>query len=55
MPNVTIALNERLLTASREYAQRHGTSLNALIRECLEQKVSAPKPQPLKTKEGGKR
>ena len=47
MPNVTIALNERLLAASREYAQRHGTSLNALIRECLEQRVSAPKPQSL--------
>ena len=47
MPNVTIALNERLLVASRDYAQRHGTSLNALIRELLEQKVDGSKPHPL--------
>jgi hypothetical protein len=40
MPNVTIALSERLLAASREYAQRHGTSLNALIRELLDKTVS---------------
>jgi len=47
MPNVTIALNDRLLAASRDYAQRHGTSLNALIRECLEQKVGAARAQSL--------
>jgi len=40
MPNVTIALNEHLLRASREYAQRHGTSLNALIRELLDKTVN---------------
>ena len=45
MPNVTIALNERLLRASREYAQRHGTSLNALIRELLDRTVSHPNAQ----------
>ena len=47
MPNVTIALNERLLHASREYAQRHGTSLNALIRELLEKRVEPSSPHSL--------
>ncbi|MBM4041039.1 MAG: hypothetical protein FJ290_21270 [Planctomycetes bacterium] len=47
MPNVTIALNERLLAASRDYAQRHGTSLNALIRECLNEKVGTTRAQSL--------
>jgi len=42
MPNVTIALSERLLATSREYAQRHGTSLNALIRELLGKAASPP-------------
>ena len=42
MPNVTIALSERLIAASREYAQRHGTSLNALIRELLDKTVNGP-------------
>ena len=47
MPNVTIALNERLLAASREYAQRHGTSLNALIRDFLEETMAEPQSHPL--------
>ena len=47
MPNVTIALNETLLRASRDYAQRHGTSLNALIRDSLEEKVGKAKAQSL--------
>ena len=41
MPNVTISLNDELLAASREYAQRHATSLNALIREVLEKIVTS--------------
>lgn len=39
MPNVTISIDEKILKASREYAKRHNTSLNALIREMLEQRV----------------
>lgn len=41
MANVTISLNDELLTASREYAQRHATSLNALIRDVLEKMVTS--------------
>ena len=40
MPNVTISLNEKLLKTSRGYAERHGKSLNALIRELLEKTVN---------------
>jgi hypothetical protein len=39
MPNVTISLNEKLLKAGRQYAEKHQTSLNALIRRLLEQTV----------------
>ena len=39
MPNVTISLSEELLEASRKYATRHRTSLNAMIRDLLEQRV----------------
>ena len=39
MPNVTISMDEETLKASREYARRHKTSLNALIRELLAQRV----------------
>ena len=39
MPNVTISIDEETLKASREYAKRHKTSLNALIRRLLEQRV----------------
>jgi len=39
MPNVTISIDEKTLKASREYAKRHKTSLNALIRQLLEQRV----------------
>lgn len=39
MPNVTISLSEELLEASRKYASRHNTSLNAMIRAMLHQRV----------------
>lgn len=39
MPNVTISMNEDLLKHSREYAKKHQTSLNALIRKLLEETV----------------
>jgi plasmid stability protein len=40
---VTISLSDELLKAGREYAGRHGTSLNALMRELLERRVSMSK------------
>lgn len=39
MKNITIALDEGIIKAGREYAQRHNTSLNGLIRSLLQQKV----------------
>lgn len=44
MKNVTIALDERLLEQAREYARRHDTSLNALIRSLLERTALPPSP-----------
>ena len=39
MPNITISLDEELLKSGRLYAQKHQTSMNALIRKLLEQTV----------------
>lgn len=39
MKNVTIALDEDVLKAGREYARAHHTSLNNLIRRLLERTV----------------
>lgn len=39
MPNITISLDKDLLNAGREYAKKHNTSLNHLIRKQLEQTV----------------
>lgn len=39
MKNVTIALDEEVLKAGREYARKHHTSLNNLIRDLLERIV----------------
>jgi plasmid stability protein len=39
MPNITISIDDRLLKAGRTYAERHHTSVNALIRNLLEQTV----------------
>jgi len=39
MPNLTISLDEDVLRASREYARARNVSLNALIRQLLEQRV----------------
>jgi predicted nucleic acid-binding protein len=36
MKNVTLSLPEELLKKSREYAKKHGTSLNQLIREAID-------------------
>ncbi len=40
MKNITLSLDDRLLEAGREYARRHRTTLNALVRELLERAVS---------------
>ena len=41
MKNITLALDEETLEAGREYAQRHQTTLNALVRELLVKTVVA--------------
>jgi hypothetical protein len=43
MKNITLALDEETLDAGREYAQRHGTTLNTLVRELLAKTVLADK------------
>ena len=35
MANVTLAIEDKLLEKSRQYASQRGTSLNALLREML--------------------
>ena len=35
MKNITLSLDEEVLEAGRSYAQRHQTTLNALVRELL--------------------
>jgi len=42
MPNIPISLDEDLLKSGRRYAERHQTSMNALIRKLLEQTVRKP-------------
>jgi hypothetical protein len=41
MPNSTISLNKELLDSGREYARKHNTSMNALIRKMLEETVKS--------------
>ena len=41
MPNITISLDSELLKLGRQYAEKHQTSLNALIRKLLEQTVKS--------------
>jgi hypothetical protein len=41
MKNITLALDENTLEAGRAYAQRHDTTLNALVRELLVKTVVA--------------
>jgi plasmid stability protein len=43
MKNITLAIDEQLLKKGREYAQSHGVSLNALIRDLLRQTVDSPR------------
>ncbi|MBW1800986.1 MAG: hypothetical protein JRJ85_09670 [Deltaproteobacteria bacterium] len=39
MPNITISIDEDLMKSGRQYAERHHTSMNALIRNLLQQTV----------------
>lgn len=39
MPNITISIDEDLLKSGRLYAEKHQTSINALIRRLLEKTV----------------
>lgn len=41
MKNITLAIDEETLDAGRSYAQRHQTTLNALVRELLVKTVLA--------------
>lgn len=39
MKNITLAIDEKLLEESREYARKHRTSVNAMIRRYLQQMI----------------
>ena len=39
MKNITLSIPDDLLIKSREYALKHGTSLNKLVRELLQSTV----------------
>jgi hypothetical protein len=41
MPNITISVDKDLLKAGRQYAKKHNTSLNAVIRRLLEKTVKS--------------
>ncbi len=41
MPNITLSIDEELLKSGRQYAEKHRTSVNALIRTLLEQTVKS--------------
>jgi hypothetical protein len=45
MPNITISIDEKLLKSGREYAEKHQTSVNGLIRRLLEQTVKSDSTQ----------
>jgi hypothetical protein len=42
MPNITLSIPEDLLKNGRKYAQKRGTSLNALVRTLLAETVFKP-------------
>jgi hypothetical protein len=39
VPNITLAIDEELLEKARRYAERTGTTLNALVRELIGETV----------------
>lgn len=42
MTNLTLALEEHLFEAGRAYAERHGTTLEMLVRDLLVKTVAKP-------------
>jgi hypothetical protein len=48
MKNITLSLDDELLEAGRQYAQRHQTTLNALVRELLVRTVLADRQTAIK-------
>ena len=40
VPNITLAIDEETLAAGRAYAERHQTTLNALVRDLLARTVT---------------
>ena len=40
MKNITLALDEKIIKAGREYARKHNLTLNSLVRRLLEQTVT---------------
>lgn len=44
MKNITLSIPEDLLIKSREYAQRHQTTLNQLVRDMLKRVVQQKNP-----------
>lgn len=47
MKNVTLSLPDDLLHMSRQYAEKHGTSLNEFIRNLLKQAVAPQENDPV--------
>ena len=45
MKNITLAMDEKVLKAGREYARKHHVSFNVLVRKLIEQTVISPKEQ----------
>jgi len=48
MKNITLSLDEELLEAGRQYAERHQTTLNSLVRELLAKTVLADRQSAIK-------
>lgn len=47
MKNVTLSIPDDLLQKSREYAQKHGSSLNEFVRVLLKQAINQPENDPV--------
>lgn len=47
MKNITLSLPDDLLNMSRQYAEKHGTSLNEFIRVLLKQAVTPQENDPV--------
>jgi ribonuclease D len=39
MKNITLALDEKIIKAGREYARKHNMTLNSLVRKLLNQTI----------------